>query len=93
MIFGLTAMNNHYFATNPQRSKNMRKRKIDDELVDEMWENEFIYDMLSFLGNYDAPVGDLMKIDSYGLVKRDGVDAIVLIDYGITNDVWDSYYD
>jgi hypothetical protein len=89
----ISAMNNHYFATNPQRSKNRRKRKIDDELVDEMWENDFIYDMLSFLGNYDAPVGDLMKIDSYGLVKRDGVDAIVLIDYGVTNDVWDSYYD
>ena len=31
-------------------------------------------------------------MDSYGLVNRNGKDTIVMIDYGITNDVWDEYY-
>lgn len=36
--------------------------------------------------------GDLQKINSYGVVKRNGVEKIVLIDYGLNNDVYDTYY-
>lgn len=57
-----------------------------------MWENEFIYNIFTFMGGYDTPVGDLKRLNSYGLVKRDGVDTIVLIDYGITWDGLDAYY-
>ena len=57
-----------------------------------MWEDEFVYPMLNLMANYDIPVGDLLKISSYGVVKRDGQDAIVLIDYGLNNEVYDSYY-
>lgn len=62
------------------------------EMVDAMWENEFIYDIFTFMGGYDIQVGDLMKLNSYGLVNRNGEDTIVMIDYGVTNDVWDDYY-
>ena len=41
---------------------------------------------------YDIPVGDLMKLNSYGLVKRNGVDDIVMIDYGLNSSVWEDYY-
>jgi hypothetical protein len=60
--------------------------------MDEMWENEFTYRMLSFMGDYDIPVGDLARLSTYGLVKRDGQDAIVMIDYGLTHDVYGTYY-
>lgn len=86
------ALNNYYHATNPQKSRYMQKIPMAQEIIDAMWENEFIYDMFTFMGGYDAPVGDLMKMDSYGLVNRNGKDTIVMIDYGITNDVWDEYY-
>lgn len=36
--------------------------------------------------------GDLRRISSYGVVKRNGEEEIVLIDYGLTNDVYDNYY-
>ena len=36
--------------------------------------------------------GDLRRISSYGVVKRDGKDTIVLIDYGLNNDVYEKYY-
>jgi asparagine synthase (glutamine-hydrolysing) len=41
---------------------------------------------------FGVPVGDLRRLSSYGLVNRDGQDKIVLIDYGLTHDVYTSYY-
>lgn len=36
--------------------------------------------------------GDLRRISSYGVVERDGRKEIVLIDYGLNNDVFNKYY-
>lgn len=74
------------------------KSKYDDERpkphnYQDMWEdNEFMYSIFDIIGSYDFPVGDLCKLNSYGLVNRNGQEDIVLIDYGLTNDVYDSYY-
>jgi hypothetical protein len=68
------------------------KYPLSKQLVEDMWENEFMYEMFSFIGNYGVPTGDLERTSSYGLVKRDGQDKIVLIDYGLTHDVYSSYY-
>jgi hypothetical protein len=73
--------------------KNPRKGDIDKELYQSMWdESEFMYELFSFIGNYDIPIGDLLRTSSYGVVKRNGQDTLVLIDYGLTHDVYDSYY-
>lgn len=67
-----------------------RYKPID---YDEMFEEEFIGDIFSLIGNYEnIVVGDLKRTSSYGLVNRNGVDQIVMIDYGLTRDVYDSYY-
>ena len=42
--------------------------------------------------NYDVPVGDLKRLSTYGVVKRNGQDAVVIIDFGLTRDVYDTYY-
>lgn len=68
------------------------KYDVNPEVVEAMWEDEFTYEMLSFIGNYGIPAGDLIRTSSYGIVKRDGEDTIVMIDYGLTSDVYDSYY-
>jgi len=68
------------------------KYKIDKEFMGEMWENEFSYQILSFIANYDIPPGDLGRLNTYGVVKRNGEDTIVMIDYGLTSDVYTSYY-
>jgi mRNA-degrading endonuclease RelE of RelBE toxin-antitoxin system len=62
------------------------------EKYDEMWENEFTNEILQLIGTYDLPVGDMCRTNTYGIVKRDGGDTIVFIDYGLTNEVYDSYY-
>lgn len=68
------------------------KYDIDSDIIDEMWEAEFTNEMFNFIGNYGLPTGDLERLNSYGLVKRNGEDAIVLIDYGLTHEVYTSYY-
>lgn len=87
------ALDKYFEAVNPQRAgKGWSHSGIDQTKYDAMWENEFIYDIFNFMGGYDTPVGDLKRLNSYGLVKRNGVDTIVLIDYGITWDGFDTYY-
>jgi len=65
---------------------------MDKNMVDSMWENEFMTGMFDFIGNYSLPTGDLVRTNSYGLVKRNGEDSIIMIDYGLTKEVYDSYY-
>jgi len=59
------------------------------ENYNDIWENEFVYNMMDFMVNYELPWGDLCRLSSYGLV---GNNRIVLIDYGLTSDVYDTYY-
>ena len=62
------------------------------ETYDDMWENEFAYEILNTVGSYDIPVGDLCRTSTYGVVSRDGGNAVVMIDYGLTNDVYTGFY-
>lgn len=60
---------------------------------DNMWEEEFSSSIFNFIGGYGiSKAGDLARFNSYGVVDRDGDDTIVIIDYGLTDDVYDSYY-
>jgi hypothetical protein len=85
--FGKTLIN--HYSQNQGRGK---KFNVHPEIVEMMWEDEFAYQFLDFVGGYDVPAGDLARTSSYGLVKRNGEDDIVLIDYGLTSDVYQSYY-
>lgn len=86
------AMEKHYYRVNPQQAPMWFRDSETTELEQEMWEDEFCYDMLSFMGNYDVPVGDLIRLSTYGVVNRNGSDRIVMIDYGLNNEVWNGYY-
>ena len=37
-------------------------------------------------------VGDLKRPSSWGVVKRNGADEIVLIDFGLDDEVYDNFY-
>jgi hypothetical protein len=51
-----------------------------------------MYEIFDYIGNYRVPPGDLTRLSSYGVVERDGIDQIVIIDYGLTHSVYSSYY-
>lgn len=59
---------------------------------EELSENEFIGNVLDVVGSYDLLMGDMCRLNSYGIVKRNGMDDIVMIDYGITGKIYDSFY-
>ena len=67
-------------------------RLKEPERMEELYENDFTSTILDLIANYDVVSGDFGKLSTYGLVNRDGKDEIVIIDYGLTNEVYDSYY-
>jgi len=83
-------LNNHYTEINPQ--KRGYKMSVDPAISKAMWEQEFTYDMLSFVGGYDIPTGDLCRVSSYGVVHRNGSDQVVLVDFGLNDAVSKDHY-
>jgi len=65
---------------------------MDPEVKARLDENEFVGSIAEFMQNIDAPAGDFGRLNSYGIVQRGGQDDIVLIDFGLTNDVYQTYY-
>lgn len=60
---------------------------------DELWDNEFVSGILDMIGNYShLPIGDFLKLSSYGVVKREYGDWIVFIDYGLNDEVYEKHY-
>lgn len=65
---------------------------IDPQVEEQMRENEFVQQVIDYIGNYGTPAGDLGRLSSYGLVKKDGVETIILVDYGLTDDIYKKFY-
>lgn len=65
---------------------------VEDQYVEVLNESDFVSKLINFLINTDNPIGDFGKLSSYGVVLRDGIETIVIIDYGLSNDVFDTYY-
>ena len=84
------AVNN--YGNDVHGKRNGHVMAVDKKLVEQMWESEFTYRIFDFIGNYGLPVGDLMRLSSYGIVKRDGADTIVLVDFGLTEEVHATHY-
>lgn len=65
---------------------------IDPELKEKMINNQDVSTITEFMNSADAPAGDFGRLSSYGMVSRDNHTSIVLIDFGLTSDVYTSYY-
>lgn len=66
---------------------------IDQEIVDKLYEEPFVSMITQLMESYNLMAGDLAKINSYGEVIRDGSPDVVLIDYGLNTDTWDTHYE
>jgi hypothetical protein len=66
--------------------------KLSPDLEKQLYENEFYLDMERFVADYDMETGDFGRLNSYGEVIRDGQPKVVLVDFGVTNQVWNDYY-
>jgi len=69
------------------------RKDFEQEFIDDVYENQTILAQVSeFIRNYDLPLGDLLTIKHYGIVNRNGQEVIVIIDYGLTEDVFSQHY-
>ena len=52
------------------------------------------YDIADYMGNYKpTAIGDMVRISSWGIVRDDdGQERLVILDYGLSDDVYDQYY-
>ena len=72
--------------------QNTFKNYLTDEEKEFFWENEFASDLADFAVNYGQTTGDMGRPSSYGEVLRDGQPSIVLTDYGLNDEVYDTHY-
>lgn len=55
--------------------------------------SEFFYEINEYLTNYQInTIGDLMRPSSWGVAQRQNGDELVIVDYGLTDDVFDKHY-
>lgn len=79
----------HYDA----HGRNKYGPNTDYDLYAQMVENsEWVSQLEEYIHNYDVPTGDLLRINSYGVVKRNDNEELVIIDYGLNTSVYDNYY-
>ncbi len=69
---------------------------VDDEeetmTVQDFLKNQFADLLTKFIVEVRTGSGDFCMIDTYGVVNRNGKDTIVIIDFGLTEDIYKNYY-
>lgn len=68
----------------------------ENEWISYLENNEELSEFDEYIGNYGnhsfTPVGDMTRLCNYGLTHRNGETTIVLLDSGLSEDVWNTYY-
>jgi hypothetical protein len=83
----------YYLRNNELRNKGSRGiHHQDDDIVEQLNENEFAANILDFIINYNQSAGDLGRYSSYGEVVRNGQSQIVITDYGLNDEVYQTHY-
>lgn len=74
----------------PRYYKNRQIRK--PEMYDESWnkEDSLLRSMYDYIGNYEIPVGDLLRLTNYGINSKN---EIVLVDSGLNENVYKKHYE
>lgn len=81
----------YYYGDN--RDRRYLHPQMTDERFEELAENvDFLGSLYSYMGDYQLPYGDLIEMRNIGLCNRDGDAELVILDSGLTNDIWNEYY-
>ena len=66
--------------------------ELPTNIVEDLLENEFTKDLVNMMAEHRIDPADFGKKSSYGIVTRDGNQEMVLIDFGMTNEVYAGSY-
>jgi hypothetical protein len=95
-LTGIPSLNDLYYYVRNFDSSNHGRGNIfhqEPETIEFFNENEFAQEITEFIANYGQQPGDYGRPSTYGEVLRDGQPTIVLTDYGLTDEVYNTYYD
>jgi len=95
-LTGIPSLNALFYFLRNYEEQSKGKREIFHQEKEEsefFWENEFASDLGSFIANYGQNAGDMGRPSTYGEVLRDGQPTIVLTDYGLNDEVYNTHYD
>jgi hypothetical protein len=68
-------------------------KELHDEFSQKVNDNEFLTSLTDMIINFGMKYpGDFGRVNSYGEVLREGVPTVVLIDFGLSESVWDDFY-
>ena len=88
-----------YYSESYSRRRGYRNREYDELFQSDEFQSVYddydsiFYQLQDYLGNYQLEsTGDLKRISSWGVVSNNGQEEIVLIDFGLNDDVWNDYY-
>ena len=65
---------------------------VDPEIVEQIFETDLFNGIVSFIHDYDILAADFQRTSSWGIVNREGHDVPILIDYGISQTIYNDYY-
>lgn len=76
---------------------NAKKGKYGNRILtlkkyEELLENEELIPFDEYIGSYNVPADDLTRIRNYGLTIREGYPTIVILDTGLTDEIYNNYY-
>ncbi|MFA5366436.1 MAG: hypothetical protein WC333_00735 [Dehalococcoidia bacterium] len=74
------------------RRGNEKRHLLPVNIENNMNGDNFIIKFEEFVFKYDIHFGDLSCINTYGEILRNGKPTAVLVDYGLTNDIYDKHY-
>ena len=68
----------------------------EDEWLSYLESNEDLSEFDEYIGDHGSqnftPAGDMTRLCNYGLTQRNGEACIVLLDSGLSEEVWNTYY-
>ena len=65
---------------------------LDDATFNELAEDEDLMNWDDYIGSYDISIGDMLRRCNYGMALRGGYPTIVLLDNGLTYEIYNDYY-
>ncbi len=88
-------INNAYSYLNNRLADNRNKhyiQDIDPQIKSNLDEDDWMNDIFRMIQDHDIKISDFSRISSFGEVVRYGEPAIVVIDYGLSDEVYQTHY-
>ena len=75
------------------RKRNLSAQVLSDDEMEYLQDkNPDIKEFVDYVSNYNPPIGDMLRLANYGMVIREGSPQIVLLDSGLSDEIYNKYY-